>query len=202
MTLKQGQKDMVADFFMRLKHLTVEASYNTHDQARLLICIMHDGVQNEVVKYVEQSNPDLFDSGSLDKWEKALTRAEPVLMEITDQKKRGGHQTFTRNWFRNKLAQKATTSTTPVQTTPKVNIHPNQVGTFSAQGGVPMDISKACAQGKCFKCGEPWVCKEHFKPRARQVRSFQYRGVNIEYTMVEELEAAITKAEKDFPNGQ
>ena len=65
-----------------------------------------------------------------------------------------------------------------------------------------MDISKARTQGKCFKCGEPWLCKEHFKPCAQQVRSFQYRRVNIEYMTAEELEAAVTKAEKDFPNGQ
>ena len=65
-----------------------------------------------------------------------------------------------------------------------------------------MDISKARAEGKCFRCGEPWPCPKHFKPRARQIRSFQYREVNIEYTTAEELEAAITKAEKDFPKGQ
>ena len=81
----------------------------------------------------------------------------------------------------------------------------NAAGRFAdlyAQGGVPMDISKARAEGKCFRCGDPWPCAKHFKPRARQIRSFQYRGVNIEYTTAEELEAAITKAEKDFPNGQ
>ena len=39
-------------------------------------------------------------------------------------------------------------------------IHPNQTGTFSGQG-TPMDISKACAEGKCVKCSKPWPCKDH-----------------------------------------
>ena len=73
MALKQGQKDTVSDFFVRMKHLTIEAGYDTKAQARLLICITRDGVHNEIVEYVERSNPGLFESESLAKWEKALT---------------------------------------------------------------------------------------------------------------------------------
>ena len=40
MTLKQGQKDTVMDFFMKLKQLTVEAGYDNQNQAHLLIRIM------------------------------------------------------------------------------------------------------------------------------------------------------------------
>ena len=89
MTLKQ-KKDTVSDFFIWLKHLTVKAGYDTRDQACLLIHITYDGVQNEVIKYVERSNPDLFNLKSLNKWKKVLTRVEAVLKEITDQKKQGG----------------------------------------------------------------------------------------------------------------
>ena len=205
MVLKQGQKDTVSDFFVRMKHLTIEAGYDTTAQARLLIRITRDGVHNEIVEYVERSNPNLFETESLAKWEKALTRAEAILTEIADRKRRGGNQNFTRNWFGNRQTDKTTTASTSntTQSAPKApEIHPNQVGTFGAQGGVPMDISKARAEGKCFRCRDPWPCTKHFKPRARQIRSFQYRGVNIEYTTAEELEAAITKAEKDFPKGQ
>ena len=77
-----------------------------------------------------------------------------------------------------------------------------QGSTFWAQGGVPMDISKACTEGKCFKCRKPWPCQEHFKPHAWQVRNFQYWGQKIEYTMVEKLEMAITQAKQDFPKGE
>ena len=73
MVLKQGQKDTVFDFFVRLKHLTIEAGYDTKAQARLLIRITQDGVHNEIMEYVERSNPDLFKSESLSKWERALT---------------------------------------------------------------------------------------------------------------------------------
>ena len=37
MALKQGPKDLVSDFFVRLKQLTLEASYDTRVQGRLLI---------------------------------------------------------------------------------------------------------------------------------------------------------------------
>ena len=97
MVLKQGQKDTVSDFFVRLKHLTIEAGYDTKAQAWLLICITCDGVCNEIVEYVERSNLDLFESESLSKWEKALTRAEAILTEIADRKRCGGNQTFTQN---------------------------------------------------------------------------------------------------------
>jgi hypothetical protein len=90
---------------------------------------------------------------------------------------------------------------TPAMSSKPAEVHPNQVGMFGGQG-VPMDISKARAEGKCFKCGQPWPCKEHFKPCASQIRSFQYQGQNIQNTTAEELETAITKAEKGFAEGQ
>ena len=62
-----------------------------------------------------------------------------------------------------------------------------------------MDIGKAHAEGKCFKCGQPWPCKEHFKLRARQVCSFTFRGQTINYTNHDELVAAMKEVEKDFP---
>jgi len=68
-----------------------------------------------------------------------------------------------------------------------------------------MDINKAHAKGKCFKCGQPWPCKEHFRPRQRQARTMVFRGVTIEYTSADELAAAIQKVEAaklDFPEEQ
>ena len=72
------------------------------------------------------------------------------------------------------------------QPTPTLAVHLNQVSTFAGQG-VPMDIGKAHAEGKCFKCGQPWPCKEHFKPHAHQVHSFTFRGHTIKYTNHDEL---------------
>jgi len=68
-----------------------------------------------------------------------------------------------------------------------------------------MDINKAHAEGKCFKCGQPWPCKEHFKPHQRQARTMVFRGVTIEYTSADGLAAAIQKVEATkpgFPEGQ
>ena len=140
MALKQGPKDSVSEFFIRLKQLTLEAGYDTCVQRQLLIHLTRDGVRNEVVKYVERSNPDLFESESLAKWETALTCAEAILAEIADCKCHGGHMTFKQTWFRKKVEMTATTSSHP---TPKAKVHLNQPGTFGAQGGVPMNISKA-----------------------------------------------------------
>ena len=64
-----------------------------------------------------------------------------------------------------------------------------------------MDINKARAEGKCFKCSKPWPCSEHFKPRARQIQKMTFRGQELEYTTAKELVEKIGKYEKDFPIG-
>ena len=68
-----------------------------------------------------------------------------------------------------------------------------------------MDISKARAEGKCFKCDQPWPCKEHFKPCQCQARTMVFQGVTIEYTNADGLATAISKIENEksgFPAGQ
>ena len=55
-------------------------------------------------------------------------------------------------------------STTPAASTAITQPGLNQAGTFSAQGGIPMDISKARAEGKCARCSKPWPCAEHMRP--------------------------------------
>ena len=97
-------------------------------------------MRNEVVEYVERSNPNLFNSESLVKWETSLTRAEAILAEIADHKCHGGHTTFNKTWFRKRAEMTASTSSPPV---PKTEVHLNQLGTFGGQGGVPIDISNA-----------------------------------------------------------
>ena len=55
-------------------------------------------------------------------------------------------------------------STTPAASTATTQPGPNQAGMFGAQGGIPMDISKAHAEGKCARCSKPWPCAEHMRP--------------------------------------
>ena len=125
-------------------------------------------------------------------WIDTLIQADQVLREIEDRK-RGSWEPkqryrTTTNW---PMAKPTPQPTPPV-------VHLNQVGTFAGQG-VLMDIGKTRAEGKCFKCGQPWPCKEHFKPHARQVHSFTFRGQTINYTNHDELVAAMKEVEKDFP---
>ena len=89
-------------------------------------------------------------------------------------------------------------STTPAISTATTQPGPNQAGTFGAQGGIPMDISKACAEGKCARCGKPWPCAEHMWPR--RIREMTFRGHQIRYTNSDELAAEIQRIEKDFPS--
>jgi hypothetical protein len=63
---------------------------------------------------------------------------------------------------------------------------------FGGQG-IPMDIGKARAEGLCFKCGKPWPCTEHMKPRPNRMRMLNFKGVNICYQNDEEL-AGMMKA--------
>jgi len=68
-----------------------------------------------------------------------------------------------------------------------------------------MDINKACAKGKCFKYGQLWPCKKHFKPRQHQAHTMVFRGVMIEYTDADGLATVILKVEAakpGFPEGQ
>ena len=54
-------------------------------------------------------------------------------------------------------------------------------------------ISKACAEGKCFKCSKPWSCCEHFKPCTCEVQKMTFRGQELEYATAEELSSPTTK---------
>ena len=103
-----------------------------------------------------------------------------------------------KNPIANFLANKAMASPTTKPTAPAA-IHLNQTGTFRGQGA-PMDISKACAEGKCAKCSKPWPCKDHI--RKQVIRQMTFRNQQISYMTAEELAAEISCIEKDFPIGE
>ena len=189
--LKQ-EHETVEDYFVCMNQLMLQVEYSTLHHSRILISIARRGLKNNIVEFVERGQPTLLMNDDFDAWVDALVQADQVLREIKDRKRgswkpKQQYRTTT-NW--------PTAKPTPQPTPPAV--HPNQVGTFAGQG-VPMDIGKAHAEGKCFKCGQPWPCKEHFKPRACQVCSFTFRGQTINYTNHNELVAAMKEVEKDFP---
>ena len=163
-----------------MKQLAMQAGYNIDTHAKTLVRLMRQGLKNNVVEYVERSMPNLMETNDVRKWEKALIRTDQILREIEDRKK-GGWETSQQQrygtaaqWPRTTSAPRQNTTVPSVQTqggfiqNKPAPIHPNQVGTFGGSG-VPMDINKARAEGKCFKCGKPWPCSEHFKPHARQI---------------------------------
>ena len=102
-----------------------------------------------------------------------------------------------KNPIANFLANKTTASSTTKPAAPTA-IHPNQTSTFGGQS-TPMDISKACAEGKCAKCSKPWLCKDHI--RKCVICQMTFRNQQISYTTADELAAEISRIEKDFPIG-
>ena len=189
--LKQ-EKETVKDYFIWMNQLVLQAKYSLVHHSQILIGIACQGIKNEVVEFVERGQPALMQNNNFNAWVNALVQANQVLHKIEDRK-RGSWEPKQRY---------GTTSNWPMakptpQPTPPV-VHPNQVGTFAGQG-VLMDIGKAHTKGKCFKCGQPWPCKEHFKPRACQVRSFTFKGHTINYTNHDKLVEEMRKVEKDFP---
>lgn len=56
LSLKQG-KEVVEDFVVRMKHLVIEVKYDILTHPRFLIYVLRGAVRNEVVEYVERSQP-------------------------------------------------------------------------------------------------------------------------------------------------
>ena len=153
-------KETVEDFIIHMKQLIIEANYHVNSHSCLLVNILRNGIRNEVVEYVECSQPELLRLHSFACWEAALIHADQVLSEIAERKR--SHNTllvpastsFAPRAAPTKVPTSSTSATTPSasQLSTKADVHPNQPGMFGG-AGVPMDINKACAEGKCAKCG-------------------------------------------------
>ena len=78
-------------------------------------------------------------------------------------------------------------------------VHPNMPRTFGGMG-VPMDLTKAHAEGKCWRCGKPWPCKEHFKLCVNPVCTLKFQGVTFSYKDETKLQEKLEKIELDFVN--
>ena len=188
------------DYFTRLCQLLITTEYDENTHASTLIHIVRDGVFNEVVEFVERGQPRLLEIENLGQWEKALIRADNTLKDIASRKSGSSSRFFTpRTGYT--PAPKAQATAAPTSTgNSSPSVHPNAPGTFGGTG-VPMDLAKARAEGKCRKCGKPWPCKEHFKPRVNPIRTLKFRGVTFTYKDDKELEEKLEKIESDFVNG-
>ncbi|KAI9569418.1 hypothetical protein HD554DRAFT_2171219 [Boletus coccyginus] len=162
-------KETVEDFVVHMRQLILEAGYDTNTYSRFLINILRNGIRNEVVEFVERSQPELINSHSFAQWESALVRADQVLSEIAERKRTRNLGAGTPPFTPRNIPSKTSSTTAPSvpsssQSSAKADIHPNQPGTFGGVG-VLMDISKARAEGKCAKCGGPWPCATRARPR-------------------------------------
>ena len=197
-------KKMVEDFVIHMKQLILKANYHTTTHSHLLINILRNGICNEVVEYVKQSQPDLLHSHSFTQWEPALVHADQVLSKIAECKhtRNLGVGTFLftpHNVPSRILPTAAPSAPSSSQSSVKANVHPNQPGTFGGIG-VPMDISKACTEGKCAKCGGPWPCTTHAHP-CHDAHFVEFKGARIFYQNAESLKDTIQPVEKDFGTG-
>ena len=218
--LRQKSNEAIEEFILHFHQCVIKAQYNTGAHGRFFIQILRNAVKQELVEFVEISQVQLIDSDEFDDWVHALIQAERIK---TEQKARkatltGHSDAPTKSWnanpwngsnyispnykgknpITNFLANKATTS--PVaKSAALAAIHPNQTSTFGGQGA-PMDISKACTEGKYTKCSKLWPCKDHI--RKCVIHQMTFRNQQISYTMADELAAEISHIEKDFPVGE
>ena len=179
-----------------------------------------NAIKQELVEFVEISQVQLIDSDKLNDWVHALIQAEwikteqkawkaaltghsnaPVKSWNVNPRNRSNYVSPNykgKNRIANFLVNKATASPA---TKPAVwaAIHPNQTGTFRGQGAL-MDLSKACAEGKCAKCSKLWPCKDHI--RKRIIHQMTFRNQQISYMTADKLVAEISHIEKDFPAGE
>ena len=220
--IKQNAHESVEAFVIRFNQCVAKTQINKEHVGAWLMQLIWWAVKPKVVNYVEISQTHMVENENIDKWLVTLIWADRILSEKAERwhtstapteglnKNRPwnpaqgyispnykGKKPIA-NFLANKLRASAQTPSTPTATTATTQPGLNQPGTFGAQGDVPMDISKAHAEGKCAQCGKPWPCAEHMWPQ--RIREMTFRGHQIKYTNSNELAAEIRQIEKDFPN--
>ena len=221
-TIKQHTHENVEAFVIRFNQCITEAQINKEHAGAWLVQLIRWAVKPEVVDYVKISQTHMVENENIDKWLVTLIQADRILSEKAERQHASTAPTegpsknrswnpaqgyilpnykgkkLIANFSANKSRASAQIPLTPAATTATTQPGPNQPGTFSAQGGVPMDISKARAEGKCARCGKPWLCAKHMRPC--RICEMTFRGHQIRYTNSDELAAEIQRIEKDFPS--
>ena len=184
--IKQHAHESVEAFMIRFNQCVAEAQINKEHAGAWLVQLIQRAVKPEVVDYVEISQTHMVENENINEWLVTLIQADRILSKKAERRRASTAPTEgpskNRSWnpaqgyilhnykgkkpIANFLANRSgapapNSSTTPAASMATTQPGPNQAGTFSAQGGIPMDISKACAEGKCARCGKPWPCTEH-----------------------------------------
>ena len=221
--IKQHAHESVEAFMIRFNQCVVEAQIDKEHAGAWLVQLIRWAVKPEVVNYVEISQTHMVQNENIDKWLIILIRADRILSEkaerwrtstvptegLSKNKPWNPAQGYILPNYKGKKpianfsanrsgASAPSSSTTPAASTATTQPGLNQAGTFGTQGGIPMDISKACAEGKCARCSKLWPCAEHMQPQ--RIREMTFRSHQIRYTNSDELAAEIQRIEKDFPS--
>ena len=220
--IKQNAHESVEAFVIRFNQCVTEVQINKEHVGAWLMQLIQRAVKPKVVNYVEISQTHMVENENINKWLVTLIQADRILSKKAERrhastaptegpsKNRPWNPTQgyispnykgkkpIANFSANKPRASAQTPSTPATTMATTQPGPNQPSMFSAQGGVPMDISKACAEGKCTRCGKPWPCAKHMQPR--RIREMTFCGHQIRYTNSNELATEIQRIEKDFPS--
>ena len=221
--IKQHAHKSIEAFMIRFNQCITEVQINKEHMGAWLVQLIRRAVKPEVVNYVKISQTHMVENENIDEWLVTLIRADRILSEKAERRRAStaptdgpsksktwnpaqgyispnykGKKPIT-NFSANRSGISAPNSlSTPTATTATNIPGPNQAGTFGAQGGIPMDISKARAEGKCARCGKLWPCAEHMRPQ--RIREMTFHGHQIRYTNSNELAAEIQRIEKDFPS--
>ena len=171
--IKQNAHKSVEAFIIRFNQCVAEAQINKEHAGAWLMQLIWRAMKPKVVDYVEISQTHMVENENINKWLVTLIWADRILPEKAERwctstaptegpsknkpwnpaqgyisPNYKGKKLIT-NFSANKPGALAQTSSTPTATTATTQPGPNQPSTFGAQGGVPMDISKARAEGKC-----------------------------------------------------
>ena len=221
--IKQHAHESVEASMIRFNQCVAEAQIDKEHAGTWLIQLIWQAVKPKVVNYVEISQTHMVKNENINKWLVTLIRADRILSEkaerwcastaptenLSKNKPWNPAQGYISPNYKGKKpianfsanrsrASTPNSSTTPAASMTTIQPGPNQAGMFGTQGGIPMDISKARAEGKCARCRKPWPCAEHMRPR--RIREMTFRGHQIRYTNSNELAAEIQRIEKDFPS--
>ena len=187
--IKQSAHESIEAFVIRFNQCITEAQINKEHTGTWLVQLIQRAIKPEVVNYVEISQTHMVENENIDKWLVTLIRADRILSEKAERRRASTMPTegLSKNkpWnpaqgyilpnykgkkpIANFLANRSRASAPNSSTTPAASMATtqpglNQAGMFGTQGGIPMDISKAHAKGKCARCGKPWPCAEHMRP--------------------------------------
>jgi hypothetical protein len=175
--LKQGSKS-VEEFFQEFDQLVFVAGYNDGHHGDVLIRLVREAVTTSIIDGIYQQ-PTL--PADYDAWKTRIITMDNLARQRREQKKAHGPTVF----------HKVTT------TAKKPDTPHTKTGTGVTYGGSGqrMDIDKAKAEGRCFKCGKQGHISKFCPDQKLQVR-------NIVGSLTDEEKQELKKELEGFPSAQ